>query len=48
MAIRYQAQTDVYWFVVSDRYPYSSPALQPPPEPEPEWGSAPEPLVEPI
>ncbi len=48
MAIRYQAQTDVYWFVLSDRYPYSSPALRPPPEPEPEWGSAPEPLVEPI
>ena len=48
MAVRYQAQTDVYWFVLSDRYPYSSPALRPPPEPEPEWGSAPEPLVEPI
>ena len=48
MAIRYQAQTDVYWFVLSDRYPYSSPALRPPPEPEPESGSAPEPLVEPI
>jgi uncharacterized membrane protein YfbV (UPF0208 family) len=44
MAIRYQAQTDVYFFVLHDRYPYSSPALRPPPEPEPEWAPEPEPL----
>jgi hypothetical protein len=30
IAIRYQAQTDVYWFVLNDRYPYSSPALRAP------------------
>ena len=44
MAIRYHAQTDVYFFVLNDRYPYSSPALRPPPEPAPEWGPEPEPL----
>jgi hypothetical protein len=44
MAIRYHAQTDVYWLIVSDRYPYSSPALRPPPEPEPEWSPEPEPV----
>jgi hypothetical protein len=31
VAIRYQAQTDVYWLVLNDRYPYASPAVQPPP-----------------
>ena len=31
MSIRYQAQTHVYWFVLTDRYPYASPALRPPP-----------------
>jgi hypothetical protein len=36
MSIRYQAQTHVYWFVLHDRYPYASPALRPPVEPEPE------------
>jgi uncharacterized protein DUF4389 len=35
MAIRYHAQTNAYWFVVTDHYPYASPALQPPPEAEP-------------
>jgi hypothetical protein len=44
VAVRYHAQTDAYWFVLSDRYPYSSPALQPPPEPEPEWAPEQEPL----
>lgn len=44
MSIRYHAQTDVYWLVLSDRYPYSSPALRPPPEPEPEWSPEPEPV----
>jgi hypothetical protein len=34
MSIRYQAQTHVYWFVLNDRYPYASPALRPPAEPE--------------
>jgi hypothetical protein len=36
MSIRYQAQTHVYWFVLNDRYPYTSPALRPSAEPEPE------------
>ena len=36
IAIRYHAQTNAYWFVVTDSYPYASPALQPPPAPEPE------------
>ena len=36
MSIRYQAQTHVYWLVLNDRYPYASPALRPPAEPEPE------------
>jgi hypothetical protein len=36
MSLRYQAQTHVYWFVLNDRYPYASPALRPPPGPEPE------------
>jgi len=34
MSIRYQAQTHVYWFVLHDRYPYASPALRAPAEPE--------------
>jgi uncharacterized protein DUF4389 len=34
IAIRYQAQTNAYWFVVTDDYPYASPALRPPPEAE--------------
>ena len=33
VAIRYHAQTNAYWFVVTDHYPYASPALQPPPQP---------------
>ncbi len=35
-AIRYQAQTDAYWLVVTDDYPYASPALHPPAEAEAE------------
>jgi hypothetical protein len=34
MSTRYQAQTHVYWLVLNDRYPYASPALRPPAEPE--------------
>ena len=43
MSIRYQAQTHVYWFVLHDRYPYASPALRPPAEPELEFEPQPEP-----
>lgn len=35
VAVRYLAQTNAYWFVVTDAYPYASPALLPPPQPEP-------------
>jgi hypothetical protein len=31
IAVRYLAQTSTYWFVVTDDYPYASPALRPPP-----------------
>jgi hypothetical protein len=34
-AVRYLAQTNAYWFVLTDAYPHASPALRPPPEPEP-------------
>jgi hypothetical protein len=34
MSTRYQAQTHVYWLVLNDRYPYASPALRAPAEPE--------------
>jgi hypothetical protein len=34
-AVRYLAQTSAYWFVLTDAYPHASPALRPPPEPEP-------------
>ena len=30
MSLRYQAQTHAYWFVVTDNYPYASPALRAP------------------
>ena len=36
-AVRYLSQTNAYWFVVTDSYPHASPALRPPPEPEPEY-----------
>ena len=34
-SVRYHAQTNAYLFVLTDRYPHASPALRPPPEPEP-------------
>jgi hypothetical protein len=34
-AVRYLAQTNAYWFVLTDAYPHASPAHRPPPEPEP-------------
>jgi hypothetical protein len=37
VAIRYQAQTDAYWLVVTADYPYASPALHRPAAPEPEF-----------
>jgi hypothetical protein len=30
VAIRYHAQTNAYWLVVTDAYPYGSPALRAP------------------
>jgi hypothetical protein len=42
MSVRYLAQTNAYWFVVTDDYPHASPALRPPPPPEPEWKPEPE------
>jgi hypothetical protein len=42
-AVRYHAQTNAYWFIVTDDYPHASPALRPPPEPEPETVPASEP-----
>lgn len=33
-AVRYLAQTNAYWFVVTDTYPHATPALRPPPEAE--------------
>ncbi|HEY8104027.1 MAG TPA: DUF4389 domain-containing protein [Gaiellaceae bacterium] len=34
VAVRYLAQTNAYWFVVTDSYPYASPALHAPAEAE--------------
>lgn len=34
-AVRYLAQVQAYWFVLTDVYPHTSPALRPPPEPPP-------------
>ncbi|MDQ3065827.1 MAG: DUF4389 domain-containing protein [Actinomycetota bacterium] len=42
-SVRYLAQTNAYWLVVTDAYPHASPALRPPAEPEPK----PEPFVAP-
>lgn len=36
VSIRYTAQTYSYLLLLTDRYPYASPALRPPPPPEPE------------
>ena len=33
--VRYLAQVQAYWFLVTDVYPHASPALRPLPEPEP-------------
>lgn len=41
VCIRYLAQLNAYWFVITAAYPHASPALRPPPEPEHE----PEPFV---
>jgi hypothetical protein len=35
VCIRYHAQTNAYLYVLTDAYPHASPALRPPPEPEP-------------
>jgi hypothetical protein len=45
-AIRYVSQTNAYRLILTDRYPHASPALRPPPEPEPELEHAP-PQLEP-
>jgi hypothetical protein len=42
VSVRDLAQTNAYWFVVTDDYPFASPALRPPPAPEPEWEPEPE------
>jgi hypothetical protein len=34
VALRYLAQTNAYWLVLTDEYPHASPALRPPPEAE--------------
>jgi uncharacterized membrane protein len=34
VALRYLAQTNAYWLVVTDRYPYAGPAVRPPPPAE--------------
>ena len=36
-AVRYLAQANAYFFLVTDAYPHASPALRPPPEPEPAY-----------
>jgi hypothetical protein len=33
VALRYLAQTNAYWLVLTDEYPHAGPALRPPPEP---------------
>ncbi len=43
-AVRYLSQTNAYWLVVTDVYPHASPALRPPPEPEPEYTYVPQTL----
>ncbi len=43
-AIRYISQTNAYRLIVTDHYPHASPALRPPPEPEPEYERVPQPL----
>ncbi len=43
VAVRYSAQVNAYWFIVTDTYPYASPSLRPPAEPEAETEPEPEP-----
>jgi hypothetical protein len=43
-AVRYLSQTNAYWFIVTDDYPHASPALRPPPDPEPEYQHVLQPL----
>ena len=45
-AIRYVSQTNAYRLILTDLYPHASPALRPPPEPEPEFEYVP-PRLEP-
>jgi Domain of unknown function (DUF4389) len=44
VAVRYSAQTNAYWFIITAAYPYASPSLRPPAETEPEqaWEPGPE------
>ena len=46
VSVRYHAQTNAYWLVVTDDYPIREPGAAPPaePEPEPEPDAAPEPF----
>ena len=44
--VRYHSQTNAYWLIVTDRYPHASPALRPPPEPEPVYADPFQPLPE--
>ena len=50
LSLRYTAQVDAYMFVVTDRYPYAGPALEPPVEEEVdvqlELGAEPPPAIE--
>ena len=45
--VRYVTQANAYFFLVTDRYPHASPALRPPPEPEPVYADPfqPEPVT---
>jgi hypothetical protein len=44
--IRYQSQTNAYFFVLTDAYPHASPALRPLPEPAPDPDPEPQPEPE--
>jgi hypothetical protein len=46
VCVRYQSQANAYLFVITDAYPHASPALRPPPEPEPVYADPFEPLPE--
>lgn len=47
VALRYLAQTYSYAYLLTDRYPYASPGLRPPAEPEPELQPEPDPAWRP-